>query len=482
MVRTVLLLVFMLALAACTGDASQPNDPPVTEALSTTSLSVGAGGLSAERPDGPAIDSRGSELPPAPDHPDGPLDPDAVDNLEQIYETLQTGVDTDAIEALAASDDPRLGWVLADLLRFFPRGQVTDSVVNTFGNLMGTSLTSSPSRVPWTEVSNLMIAWDLPAPPDYTDYKARLFTLVEPGWAPFFEDAGADIDWRWVSWGGVLMDQRVLGDQSPCPRGCIPALDDPSVTDAEGGSWYPDDSIVFAVTVNGESRAYPKNIMEVHEMVNDTLGGRRLGMPYCTLCGSAQAYLTDSVPPGIETPVLRTSGLLSRSNKVMYDLISKSVFDTFLGTAVSGPLREAGVTLEQVSMIATTWGEWKAAHPDTTIVAEDGGIGRSYPADPLRGRDDDGPIFPVGDVDPRLAVQEPVIGVETPDGTAIAFPTGQVREVLGGGGDIRVAGVELEIDGGGVRAYLDDGTELATHQAFWFAWSQFRPDTLLWEA
>ena len=35
--------------------------------------------------------------------------------------------------------------------------------------------------------------------------------------------------------------------------------------------------------------------MEVREMVNDTLGGRDLAIPYCTLCASAQAYYTDQL-------------------------------------------------------------------------------------------------------------------------------------------------------------------------------------------
>jgi hypothetical protein len=42
------------------------------------------------------------------------------------------------------------------------------------------------------------------------------------------------------------------------------------------------------------------------------------------------------------------------------------------------------VVLEQNSVSVSTWGEWKAAHPNTTIVAEDGGIGRSYEARPAR--------------------------------------------------------------------------------------------------
>ncbi|MFT4585714.1 MAG: hypothetical protein ACI915_005417 [Gammaproteobacteria bacterium] len=103
--------------------------------------------------------------------------------------------------------------------------------------------------------------------------------------------------------------------------------------------------------------------MEVREMVNDTLGGRHLGIPYCTLCGSAQAYLTDELPAGVERPVLRTSGLLIRSNKVMYDINTFSVFDTFRGDAVTGPLAEIGVTLHEVGVVTTTWREWKIAHP-----------------------------------------------------------------------------------------------------------------------
>lgn len=41
-------------------------------------------------------------------------------------------------------------------------------------------------------------------------------------------------------------------------------------------SWLKDDGVVFGIGLNGEFRAYPRRIMEVHEMVNDTLGARDL--------------------------------------------------------------------------------------------------------------------------------------------------------------------------------------------------------------
>jgi hypothetical protein len=135
-----------------------------------------------------------------------------------------------------------------------------------------------------------------------------------------------------------LIDDRPY-DTTDEPCNCIPAADNPEVQSAEEATWLADDAIVFGIGINGEYRAYPRRIMEVREMVNDTLGGRDLGIPYCTLCGAAQAYFTDELPDGVERPILRTSGLLIRSNKVMYDIASMSVFDTFLGAAVTGPWR-----------------------------------------------------------------------------------------------------------------------------------------------
>jgi hypothetical protein len=477
--------VFLVALTVVAAACSAGGSGEAAE--TTTVVTTGpAGGGSVQL--GPVETARlrnqlGYVFPDAPAVPDGPISQQAIDDLESIWAGFRTGVDPAAITRLGQTGDARLAWVMSDLLRFFQGGEVGDASVAAFTALTGASLTEDPValRSSWQSVTDHLFAWDLPAFDGYVDYKGRLFSLVEPRWQPFFDDVDSGIDWRLVSWGGVLIDDRELGDPNACPQSCIPAIDDPAVTDAAGGSWYPDDAVVFAVVIGDEARAYPRNIMEVHEMVNDTLGGRRLGIPYCTLCGSAQAYFTDDVPDGVETPILRTSGLLSRSNKVMYDLVTTSVFDTFTGEAVSGPLRERGVVLDQATVITTTWGEWKAAHPDTTIVAEDGGLGRRYELDPLRGRDDNGPIFPVGDVDERLGVQDQVFGVVLDDGTAIAFPVDAAVAELEAGGIVEMAGVSVVLDGGGIRAVRADGEAIDGHQSFWFAWSQFRSETLLWQ-
>ena len=377
-----------------------------------------------------------------------------------------------ALDEIAGSGDPRLAWIISDLMRFSGSFELNATLASAASELFQKPL---PNENHWGVVTDHLIAWDIPEPPNYLKFKREIFTTVAPGWDKIF--VKGDIDWRLVSWGGVLIDDRAY-DTTDEPCNCIPAADNPEVTTADAATWIDDSDIVFGVEVNGEYRAYPRQIMEVREMVNDTLGGRDLGIPYCTLCGAAQAYFTDNMPAGVDRPILRTSGLLSRSNKVMYDLNTYSVFDTFLGDAVTGPLARKNVTLEQATVITTEWGTWKTAHPETTVLAEALALGRD--PDFRNGRDADGPIFPVGDVDPRLPVHEDIIGVTTASGVPIAFQRSAAVVALQRGEEITFENVRLALDAGGVRAMDADGTDIGSHQAFWFAWSQFHPNTVLW--
>lgn len=382
------------------------------------------------------------------------------------------GDQENAINTINGSGDPRVAWIVSDLMRFVRDPGLNNVLAETVTTLLGITFEDGNY---WGKTTDHLIAWDIPAPPDYLSYKRGVFTTFVPGWERLFQEG--DIDWRHVSWGGVLIDDRAY-DTTDDQCNCIPAADNPPVSSAEAATWLKDDDIVFGVAVNGEFRAYPRRIMEVREMVNDSLGGRDLAIPYCTLCGAAQAYFTDDLPEGVERPVLRTSGLLIRSNKVMYDITSHSVFDTFRGNAVTGPLAEIGFKLSQASVVTTEWGRWKEAHPETTVLVEDLALGRDF--DFRNNRDAGGPIFPIGDVDPRLPVHEDIVGVINPDGQAVAFQRSKAMSALIQGETVMVGDIRLQLDGGGIKASNESGDELGSHQAFWFAWSQFYPETQLW--
>jgi len=377
-----------------------------------------------------------------PDSPTGPLSDEVSNALDTAFgdnlKTLTWGeAQTKAVETLSASNDPRAAWVLSDMMRISTSFPLTQLLAKSSSQLL--EFEYSDKRDYWRETTDHLMAWDIPAPPNYLNYKRNIFLLVEPAWEKLFVEG--DIDWRHVSWGGVRIDNRPF-DQTDELCNCIPAADNPEVTSAADATWLKDDDVVFGVEVNGEYRAYPRRTMEVREMVNDTLGGRDLGIPYCTLCGAAQAYFTDQQAQGIERPVLRTSGLLIRSNKVMYDLSTYSVFDTFKGHAVTGPLANKKVALAQAGVVTTNWKDWKTAHPETTVLAEDLALGRDF--DFRNNRDADGPIFPIGNVDPRLPVQEDIVGLIAESGQPIAFHLSKAIEALNNGKSIEFENVRLK--------------------------------------
>ncbi|MEP2920976.1 MAG: DUF3179 domain-containing (seleno)protein [Sulfitobacter sp.] len=378
-----------------------------------------------------------------------------------------------ALTEIAESGDARLAWIIADMMRFTWRQEFDTALADTASTLLHFEI-QTPNR--WGEITDQLIAWDIPAPPGYLKTKRAIFTHFVPGWDRIF--VKGDVDWRFVSWGGVNIDDRAY-DTTDETCNCIPAADNPEVSTAAEAKWLKDSDVVFGIEINGEARAYPRQIMEVREMVNDTLGGRDLGIPYCTLCGAAQAYFTDELPVGIKRPILRTTGLLSRSNKVMYDITSYSVFDTFLGKALTGPLAKRDLTLKQATVITTDWGTWKKQHPNTTVLVERLALGRNFNF--REGRDANGPIFPIGNVDPRLSVQEDIIGVLTASGKPIAFQRSKALAALRSGAQIGYENVRLKLDAGGIRAVDADGSDLGSHEAFWFAWSQFHPQTALWK-
>ena len=132
---------------------------------------------------------------------------------------------------------------------------------------------------------------------------------------------------------------------------------------------------MFGLSVNGDARAYPKRILAWHEMFVDTVGGVPVAGVYCTLCGTVILYRTEH--EGV-LHRLGTSGFLYRSNKLMYDQDTQSLWSTMRGAPVVGPLAGKGIVLETGPVVTTTWGEWRRRHPGTLVLSLDTGHRRDY--------------------------------------------------------------------------------------------------------
>ena len=200
--------------------------------------------------------------------------------------------------------------------------------------------------------------------PHYADFKADLYEQIDPRFAKYFRarQSSARIRLDEVRWGGVLQDG-------------IPPLRDPEMIPASQATYLEDGNIIFGIEINGDARAYPKRILAWHEMFTDTIGGIDIAGVYCTLCGTIIPYKTSS--GGVDYK-LGTSGFLYRSNKLMYDQATQSLWSTVRGEPVIGPLVDQGIALEHLSMVTTTWAEWLRRHPDTTVLSLNTGHRRDY--------------------------------------------------------------------------------------------------------
>ncbi len=340
-------------------------------------------------------------------------------------------------------------------------------------------------------------------PPFYADFKAGLYGLIDPRFREYFAPgAAATIRLDEIRWGGVKRDG-------------IPPLKNPAMIPAAEAAYLQDSQVVFGVSHRGDNRAYPKRILAWHEMVKDRIGGEELNGVYCTLCGSMILYRADIAGEHHE---LGTSGFLYRSNKLMYDHGTKSLWSTLTGEPAVGPLVGRGLKLTPLPVVTTTWGEWRRRHPDTQVLSLQTGHARDY-GEGVAYRDyfsTDELMFTVPRLDGRLKNKAEVLALrfggpaERPTAISAAFlarnplfhgrlgsqayvvvtdASGANRVFASGGRTFVTAPGDQIADEQGVRwratesgLVSDGGAELErlpAHRAFWFGWFSAFPDTEL---
>jgi hypothetical protein len=256
------------------------------------------------------------------------------------------------------------------------------------------------------------------------------------------------------------------------PRDGIPALDDPR-TVAAGEAPWADDERVIGVALGTEARAYPLAILVWHELVNDTLGGRPILVSYCPLCGTGIVF-ERTIAGAVQR--FGVSGLLYKSDLLMFDRSSESLWSQIEARAVSGP--RLGERLVLVRARLETWGRWRARHPQTTALSADTGHARDY-ANPPYGdyATSERLVFPAPR-DARYHPKMPVVGLRAPDGTSRVYPAAEVERSGGtaegrfGGGPVRV---RWDAEGSTFDVEAPVGVEVI--EGFWFAWAAFHPET-----
>ncbi len=228
-----------------------------------------------------------------------------------------------------------------------------------------------------------------------------------------------------------------------------------------------------------------------------------------------------------EETTFGTSGMLYRSNKVMYDRATRSLWHQFTGEPIIGALANSGIQQPFFPSVVTTWEEWLAEHPDTTVLTNETGYYRAefyVPEDNPRAIyyeyfTADEVMFPVWLRDPSLPPKKVVVGLLTGGGKkayvvddlraerVINDTVGGVEVVIAASGESRSARAyerrgetfnaaedseatpRFLVDSNGARWEVTEEAlvlesdssrtlpRLPTLTSFWFGWYQYHPDT-----
>ena len=125
------------------------------------------------------------------------------------------------------------------------------------------------------------------------------------------------------------------------------------------------EELVLGVAINDESRAYPLNMIRGpnREVLNDTLGSTNILATWCSVCFTNVVYDRTLNDEELDFGV---TGMLWNNNMVLYDSKTKSLWSQMLGRAMHGPMK--GKQLRTLPSIITSWAEWTAEYPQTTVV------------------------------------------------------------------------------------------------------------------
>jgi hypothetical protein len=229
----------------------------------------------------------------------------------------------------------------------------------------------------------------------------------------------------------IPLDEIISG--GPPPDG-IPAIDRPQfVTPPAADAWLRPNEPVLALEIAGDARAYPLQILIWHEIVNDTVGGRAVAVTYCPLCNAGLVFERSVAGATFD---FGTSGKLYKSDLLMYDRQTHSLWSQMEGRAVVG--ERAGTRLVPVPANTIAYADFKAVYPSGKVLSQDTGFMRSYGYNPYVGYDrpDSHPFLFMGAPDRRRPPKERVVGVVI-GGTPRAYPwpllarQGVVHDTLG---------------------------------------------------
>jgi hypothetical protein len=177
------------------------------------------------------------------------------------------------------------------------------------------------------------------------------------------------------------------------------------------------------------------------------------------------------------------SGRLYKSNVLLYDHQTESLWSQLMDQAIAGPA--AGKKIRVLPSRRIKWKTWHKRNPSTRVLSDETGFYRDYSVDPYEGYYRIGSLmFPVGDVRRDMPAKEPVLGIEIENHAKayrlswLSAHPGIFQDTVGG----RPIRIEVSPDGEVAAVYDQQGDAIAATYAYWFAWQAFHHETEVFKA
>ncbi len=191
-------------------------------------------------------------------------------------------------------------------------------------------------------------------------------------------------------------------------RDGIPAIDNPELIAAAEATFLTSSELVIGYYDGETAIAYPHQILDWHEIINDQVNGLSFAVTYCPLTGTGIGW--NRMVDGSETS-FGVSGLLYNTNLIPFDRNTNSNWSQMLLSSVNGQLM--GTEIGYVPLVETRWDTWKQMYPETLVISRNTGHRRSYGSYPYGDyrTNDNNLLFPISNDDGRLDRKERVHGI-----------------------------------------------------------------------
>lgn len=177
------------------------------------------------------------------------------------------------------------------------------------------------------------------------------------------------------------------------------------------------------------------------------------------------------------------SGRLYKSNVILYDHQTESLWSQLLAQAISGKM--VGRKLTHIPSSRVRWQTWQKRNPDTLVLSTDTGYQRNYAHDPYEGYYRIGTIwFPVGEVRRDLPPKTRILGIEIAGKTRAYSLTQLPREKHTIRDQIADLSIRIVLNNDGEVVNVEDaaGKHVPHIFAYWFAWQAFHPETTVYSS